>query len=257
MTSHLRRIYLQNKSYTNHGTNSKIREIRVVVLKIVNTDPYANSCTCCIDSAFCSATWSSDAGNTGWRVTRRIPALGNNRINGRRRDLVLVFFFSLPVCFCFALLTRLLSLKKGHNPTYSIKILVQSVVAAPRHRSLGSLSCNQKARNWSQFPSLCREEEEQQQQDDDDDENIQWGWWNSSNIHPSSLLQMTIWLSSIHHHSFGWQDDSHPSFRWQFEFIHPSSRLQMTIWSHSSIITPSDDNLISFIHPSIHPSLLL
>jgi hypothetical protein len=89
--------------------------------------------------------------------------------------LVLVFFFSpSPFAFCFALLTRLLSLKKGHNPTYSIKILVQSVVAAPRHRSLGSLSCNQKARNWSQFPSLCREEEEEEE-DNDDDENIQWG----------------------------------------------------------------------------------
>jgi hypothetical protein len=53
-----------------------------------------------------------------------------------------ILFFFLPVCFCLALLTRLLSLKKGHNPTYSIKLLVQSVVAVPRHRSLGSLSCN-------------------------------------------------------------------------------------------------------------------
>jgi hypothetical protein len=86
--------------------------------------------------------------------------------------LLLNFYFFLPSPFAFALLTRLLSLKKGHNPTYSIKLLVQSVVAAPRDRSLGSLSCNQKARKWSQFPSRRREDEEG---DDDDDENIQWG----------------------------------------------------------------------------------
>jgi hypothetical protein len=117
------------------------------------------------------------------------------------------FFFPppLPVCFCFALLTRLLSLKKGHNPTYSIKLLVQSVVAVPRDRSLGSLSCNPKARNWSQFPlTMSRGRRRRSWR-------RRWRRKHSMglmkfiqhpSIHPSSLLQMTIWLSSIQMFSY-------------------------------------------------------